>query len=48
MTEKEARAAVAILRNRKRFRGINAYQCELDKTHWHVGRSRFARSQRRR
>jgi hypothetical protein len=42
LTEAQARARVAALRNRKRFRGINAYRCRLDPRHWHIGRSRFA------
>ena len=43
LTEAQARARVAALRNRKRFKGICAYRCPLDPGHWHIGRSRFAR-----
>lgn len=40
MTEQAARAAVARMRWRKTYKGIRAYQCPLDKTHWHIGRPR--------
>lgn len=46
MTEAAARAAVAQLRNRKAYRGIRAFQCHLDKSHWHIGRPRGSGSGR--
>jgi hypothetical protein len=40
MTEAAARATVARLRHRKAYKGVRAYQCQLDKSHWHIGRPR--------
>ena len=39
MTEAAAKGAARALRNRKKYKGINAFKCKQG-DHWHVGRAK--------